>query len=122
MSDAPLLQPSHLGHPVDRSRWAWFPRRPAALIAAALGAIAFIAAVLAQPQVWATPDWRLTVPGLAATAVAALVSIARRERAHALWLAGLGLAAAAVVLGWFLMFAIVIGATVLVMLILHTVL
>ena len=62
------------------------------------------------------------MPGFAATAIAAVVSLARRERgATALWLVGLGLAAAALVLGWFLMLAIVIGATAIVILILHAV-
>lgn len=118
MSDAPLIKPSHL-RPAERSR-AWLARRPAAAIAAALGVVAFVVAAVAQVEVWATPDPRLTVPGLAATAIAALVSIARREpAAYPLWLVGLGLATAAFALGWFLMLAIVIGATVVVILILH---
>ena len=83
--------------------------------------IAFIVVAVTQRELWSTPDWRISVPGFAATAVASLVSLARRERAHALWLVGLGLAAAALVLGWFMMLAIVIGATAILMLILHTV-
>jgi hypothetical protein len=51
--------------------------------------------------------------------VAAFVSLRRREGAHWLWIVGLGIAAAATVLGWFLMFAIVIGATAILMLILN---
>jgi hypothetical protein len=121
MTDAPLVKPSHL-RPADPSRRAWLARRPAGAIAAALGAIAFVVAAVAQPEVWATPDHRLTVPGLAATAIAALISLARRERAYPLWLVGLGLATAALALGWFLMLAIVIGATVVAIVILHTVL
>jgi hypothetical protein len=121
MTDAPLVKPSHL-RPADPSRRAWLARRPAGAIAAVLGAIAFLVAVVAQPEVWATPDPRLTIPGLAATAIAALISIARRERAYPLWLVGLGLATAAFALGWFLMLAIVIGATAAVILILHALL
>jgi hypothetical protein len=48
---------------------------------------------------------------------------ARREpRGYWMWAPGLGLAAAAIVLGWFLMLAIVVGATVLAILILHALL
>jgi hypothetical protein len=116
---APLTKPSHL-RPVLPSRWAWLARRPAGLLAAALGLLAFIVVAVAQPKLWSTPDWRLSVPGLAATAIAALISLARREHAaYPLWLVGLGFATAALVLGWFLMLAIVIGATVVLILILH---
>jgi len=68
------------------------------------------------------PDPRLTVPGFAATAIAAAASVARREpRAFWLWALGLGLAGAAIVLGWFLMLSIVAVATASVILILHAV-
>ena len=60
------------------------------------------------------------MPGFAATAIAAGASLARREpRGYLLWAIGLGLAGAALVLGWFLMLAIVAGATAIVILILH---
>jgi hypothetical protein len=120
-ADEPLTKPSHL-RPALASRWAWLTRRPAGALAAALGLISFIAVAVAQPTLWATPDGRISVPGLVATSIAALISIARREHAaYPLWLGGLGLAAAALVLGWFLLLAIVIGATVVVILILHAV-
>lgn len=68
------------------------------------------------------PDWRLSVPGFVAAALAAGVSLARREpQGYWLWAVGVGIAAAAIVLGWFLMIGIVIGATAIVMLILHAV-
>jgi len=123
MDDAPLTKPSHL-RPASPSRWGsrwgWLARRPAGVLAAVLGLVAFIVVAVAQPKLWATPDWRLSVPGLAATAIAALISLARREHAaYPLWLVGLGLAIAALVLGWFLMLAIVIGATVVLILMLH---
>src|SRR5262249_20765821 len=102
------------------SRWGWLARRPAGVLSAALGLVTFVVVAVAQPKLWSTPDWRLSVPGLAATAIAALSSLARREHpAYPLWLLGLGLATAALVLGWFLMLAIVIGATVVLILILH---
>jgi len=117
--DAPLTKPLHL-RPADPAR-GWLAQRPAGAIAVGLGLASFVVVAVAQPALWATPDPRLSVPGLAVTAVAAAVSLARRERAYPLWLAGLGLAGAAVVLGWFLMLAIVVGATVALILILHAV-
>jgi len=100
----------------------WLAPRPAGAVAAGLGLLAFIVVAVAQPTLWSTPDWRISVPGLVATAIAALISIARHEpAAYPLWLAGLGLACAALVLGWFLMLAIVIGGTVVLILILHAV-
>lgn len=120
-SDAPLRKPDYLV-PVPASRWAWLARRPAGTAAAVLGLAAFIIVAVAQPTLWSTPDWRLSVPGVAAAALAAAISIARREHAaYPLWLAGLGLAAAALVLGWFLLLAIVLGATLVLILILHAV-
>ena len=117
----PLHRPDHL-RPMVALRWAWLARRPAGVAAAVLGLAAFIVVSVAQPTLWATPDWRLSLPGLAAVALAVVVSIARREHAaYPLWLAGLGLAAAALVLGWFLMLAIVIGATVVLIFVLHVV-
>jgi hypothetical protein len=100
----------------------WLARRPAGTAALVLGLASFVVVAIAQPALWSTPDLRLSLPGLAATALAAAVSLARREHdAYPLWLLGVGLAGAAVVLGWFLMFAIVIGATALLILILHAV-
>lgn len=120
-SEPVLLQrPAHL-RPVQGRR-GWLAQRPAGAIALALGLAAFIAVAIAQPTLWATPDGRVSVPGLVATVIAAAASIARREPgAYPLWLLGVGLAAAATVLGWFLMLAIVIGVTLVLILILHAV-
>jgi len=116
----PLAKPEHL-RDVPTSGSAWLARRPAGLAALVLGILAFAVVAVVQDPLWSTPDWRVTVPGFVLTALAATASIVRRERAHALWLVGLGAAAAALVLGWFFLLAIVIGATALVMLILHSV-
>ena len=71
---------------------------------------------------WSTPDWRISVPAFALTARRGVDRRSRaRERAYVLWLLGLGLAGAALVLGWFLMLAIVLGATAVLILILHSV-
>jgi len=115
-------KPDHLRPVDDTSAVAWLAAKPAGAGAAALGVLAFIIVAVSQGALWSTPDPRISVPCFAVTALAALVSIARKERgAYPLWLIGLGLAAAALVLGWFLMLAIVIAATVVVMLILHAV-
>ncbi len=121
MSEAPLEKPEHL-RPVAVSTSSWLAQRKAALAAGVLGLVSFIVAAIAQGQVWATPDWRVSVPGFVLTAIAAAVSLARREPdGYWLWAIGLALAAAAIVLGWFLMIAIVIGAAAVLILILHAV-
>jgi hypothetical protein len=116
----PLSRPEHL-RDVPSTRAQWLAQRPAALVALALGLLTFVVVTVTQEQMWTTPDWRISVPGFAATAIAALVSIARREKGYSLWLLGFGLAAASLVLGWFMMLAIVVGVTLLLMLILSTV-
>lgn len=120
VDEAPQLdRPAHL-RPANPSS-SWLAQRPAAVATAVLGLLAFLVAAISQGELWSTPDWRISVPALALTAIAAAISIARREHGgYPWWVTGLALAAAAVVLGWFLMVAIVIGATVVVMLILHT--
>jgi hypothetical protein len=118
MSDRRLTRPDYL----RRRPRLRLSGRPAGAIALVLGVVAFVAVAVVQPSLWATPEWRIGAPGLGATAVAAVVSIARREPgASPLWLAGLGLAATALVIGWFLMLAIAVAATVAVILILHAV-
>ncbi|HEU0035415.1 MAG TPA: hypothetical protein VFQ53_32620 [Kofleriaceae bacterium] len=116
---APLEKPEHL-RPVDTTSSSWLARRKLAAAAAVLGVLSFVVVAVAQGEVWATPDWRVSVPGFALTAIAALASIARREpQGYWLWGIGLALAGAAIVLGWFLMVAIIIGAAAILILILH---
>jgi hypothetical protein len=86
-----------------------------------VGAVGFLVVMLAQDALWSTPDWRITVPFFVATLVLAVASIARRERAPLLPLVGLGLAAMALVLGWFLVMAIIVAVTAIVILILSMV-
>ena len=110
----PLEKPEHL-----RAEPSWLAARAAGAIALGLGLVAFIVVAVSQEHFWATPDWRISVPGFVATAIASTASLVRRERAYELWPLGLGLAAAGLVLGWFLMIAVVIGVTALVIAILH---
>ncbi|MCE9573444.1 MAG: hypothetical protein K8W52_09820 [Deltaproteobacteria bacterium] len=113
---APPLRPHTDGVPGPSSNW--FAAHVAGLIALVMGVAGFAVVSLTTEKFWSTPDWRLTVPILVATAAAATVSIVRRERAVALPLLGVGLAAAAVVLGWFLITAIVVAVTAIVILLL----
>lgn len=113
MDPAPLAKPEHLQTAHRRS--------PVAVLALVLGVAAFVVVMVAQRELWSTPDWRVSVPGFAATLVASLASLARREKAYALWITGLALAAAALVLGWFLMVAVVVAVAAILMLILHSV-
>jgi hypothetical protein len=97
-------------------RRGWIGAHGFGLGAFALGVVAFLTVSLTAKALWATPDWRISVPLFVATAGAAACSIIRRERAIALPLLGVGLAGAAVVLGWFLVTAIVVGVTTIVIL------
>lgn len=99
-------------------RHGWIGAHAAGLIALALGTIGFFTVALTAKPLFGTPDWRLSVPFLIATVIAAAISFLRRERTIALPLLGVGLAAAAVVLGWFLVTAIVVGVTTIVILVL----
>jgi hypothetical protein len=120
VADRPLERPAHLQRPDEAG--PWLATRKAGAVALALGVLAFLIAAVVHGELSSMPDWRLTVPGFAATAIAATASIARREpQGYWLWAIGLGLAGAAIVLGWFLMLSIVIGATAIVILILHAV-
>lgn len=120
MDERPLARPEHL-RDAPHGGAAWLRARPLGLAALVLGLVSFAVVAVVQRPLWSTPDACLSVPGFVAAAIAALASIVRRERAHTLWLIGLGAAGAALVLGWFLLVAIVIGATAIVMLILHSV-
>ena len=96
--------------------------RKLAFVALVLGIASFAVVAIVHPNLSALPDWRLSVPGFALTAAAAIASLVRREpQGYWLWALGLGIAGAAIVLGWFLAIAIVIVATTIVILILHSV-
>lgn len=109
------LRPAHTDGPLGP--------RPAALLAFALGIVAFALVAVFSGQLSATPDWRVSLPGFAATSLAAVISVVRRERGGR-WLAlgGVALAAASLVYGWFVVVAIVIAAAVVAILILHALL
>src|SRR5512134_1908385 len=89
----------------------WAVRHLAGLIGLGLGVLGFLVVALSQDQLWTTPDWRIATPFLAATVIAAAVSVARRERMWFLPMIGVGLAASALFLGYFVITAIVVVAT-----------
>ncbi len=120
VADRSLEKPAHLRRADDAG--SWLGRRRAGALALALGALSVVITAIAHGELSSLPDFWLTVPGFALTVFAAAASLARREpRGYWLWAIGLGLAGAAIVLGWFLMLAIVIAATAIVILILHAV-
>jgi hypothetical protein len=118
--ETPLPRPDHL-RDVPTSTTEWLARRPFGIAALVAGLASFAVCAMTTTPLWSSPDWRISVPGFVLAVLAAVASAIRRERAWGLWLLGVGLAAAALVLGWFLLVAVVIGATALVMLIVHTV-
>ena len=77
------------------------------LIAVAVASALYFGGGGDQPRI---PDFRITTPFLVVCAGLAIASAVRRERAWALPVGGVGLAACAMVLGW----AIVIGVIVLI--------
>ncbi len=112
-------KPEHLKPATAVGRVEWLRGHAAGVAALGLGLVAFALAAMTQHGAWSSPDWRISVPGFVVTLAASVASLVRREKAWLLWPIGLGLAAAALVLGWFLMIAVIIGATLIVMLIVH---
>ena len=99
----------------------WAIRHLAGLIALGIGGLGLLVVGLVQDPFWATSDWRISTPFLVAATIAAAISLIRREGAWALPLCGVALALATLFLGGFLITAIVVLATVLVIIILHAV-
>jgi hypothetical protein len=113
--DPPMAKPGHLeSQPAARD---WIVANMFALTAFAMGIVAFVVVVILQQQLWASPDWRVTIPMFVVTAGLASVSIIKKESTIALPLLGIGLAAAATVMGWFLITAIVVAVAAVVILI-----
>ncbi len=99
----------------------WLGKNWAGLSALVIGAVGFMVAFMIQDPLWSAPDRRLTVPVLVVTLVAAVLSLARREGSKILPVAGLALAACAMVLGWFLVMATIVGITAILILIISLV-
>ena len=95
----------------------WLASHAGGMVALLLGVISFVVVALVIADIKDIPDWRITVPFFVATVAAGTVSFARREGTVAIPLLGIGLAAAAMVLGWFVALAIILAVTALVILI-----
>lgn len=100
---------------------AWAARHPLGLLALVVGAVGFVVTFMVQDPLWSMPSPRLTVPFFGAALVLAVVSIARKEGLLILPITGLALATLAIVLGWFLMMAIIVGVAALLILIMSVV-
>jgi hypothetical protein len=115
-----LEKPDHL-RPGDEE--SLFAKRTIATFAAMAGALSFLVVAAVHHQLNSTPDWKISLPGFAVTVLLAIFSIVRKEpKGYLMWGVGILLAGAALFLGWFLMLAIVIVATVVVLLIMNTIL
>jgi hypothetical protein len=114
MKADPRLTPSTRPGPPP----GWFRHHAIGLLTLLIGLVGFIVVAISQQTFWSQPDWRLSVPFLVAAVAAGAVSLARREGAVYLPLLGIGLAAAAMVLGFVLVFGAVVLVTALVILIL----
>src|SRR5262245_39555655 len=118
MEPAPPLRPetpAHPGGPLPLG--PWLAAHALGLAALVVGAVGFVVVALRQDRLWSTPDWRITVPFFVATLVFTAAGLARRERQPWLALLGVGLAAIALVLGWFLVMAIIVAVTALLILV-----
>jgi hypothetical protein len=106
----PSLEPA--ARPPQPSRW-WI-QHAAGTACFGLGVISIaIAAVLQMRQdalFEHIPDPRVTIPLWVAAAIACTASILRREGNYGLVVAGVGLASAALALGWVLVLAAVAAA------------
>lgn len=100
----------------------WFKNHAVGLLTLVVGAVGFLIVALNQVEFWDQPDWRMTVPFLVATVAGGAVSFARKEGLPALPLLGIGLSTAALVLGFVVVFGIVLAATALIIVIMHGVL
>ncbi len=115
-----LEKPDHL-RPGDEE--SLFAKRTIATFAAVAGALSFLVVAALHHQLSSTPDWKISLPGFSVTVLLAIFSIVRREpKGYWVWGIGILLAGASLFLGWFLMLAIVIVATVVVLLIMNTIL
>lgn len=100
-----LQRPDHLDTPSTpgSAAGAWILAHAAGLLALLIGSVGFIVVLVKQVELFDQPNWRLTIPLFVATLIPTAVAFARKEKSYALPLLGLGLSAAAMVLGWFFM-------------------
>jgi hypothetical protein len=93
----------------------WYLRYRFGIAACAPGGIALLVAFWLQfttkQRITDVPDLRVTLPLLGATALFGILSLAKRERLKVLPVAGMGMAAAGVALGWFIVLGAIAAVT-----------
>ena len=99
----------------------WLARNATGLAALIVGAVGFVVTFMVQDPLWSMPDHRLTVPFFGLALVLGVVSVARRESTLVLPVAGVALAGLAMVLGWFLVMALIVAVAAIVILIMSMV-
>jgi hypothetical protein len=101
----------------------WLGAHAAGLVCVAVGltavAIGSLGYLVAGDEIARIPDVRVTAPLLVGACAAAVVSLVRREGVYALSVCGVGLAGAAMVLGWVIVVGIIALVSALVILLLH---
>ena len=116
VDDLSLPKPEHLAPPKMEPK-DWLRTHVFGLVALFVGVAAFVVVAILQRTLWSQPDWRITVPLFVVAAALGATSLARKEGSYGLPLLGIGLAAAAMVMGWFLIMAMVIAITAIIILI-----
>ena len=111
-----LPKPEHLAPPKMEPK-DWIRTHVFGLAALLVGVAAFIVVTILQRTLWSQPEWRITVPLFVVATALGATSMARKEGSYGLPLLGIALAAAAMVMGWFLIMAIVIAVTAIIILI-----
>lgn len=99
----------------------WLAKNATGLAALVVGAVGFVVTFMVQDPLWSMPDHRLTVPFFGLALVLGVVSVARRESTLVLPVAGVALAGLAMVLGWFLVMALIVAVAAIVILIMSMV-
>jgi hypothetical protein len=117
----PSLRPASTTVAAPEPAAQWLARHATGLAALVVGAVGFVVTFMVQDPLWSSPDHRLTVPFFGLALVLAVVSVARREGTLVLPIAGVALAALAMVLGWFLVMAMIVAVAAIVILIMSMV-
>ena len=97
----------------------WLRLRPAAVVALLFGAAVFVVSAVLRAGVWDGSDPRIAGLGAAATAVVVAISLVRKEPARGLLAAAVGMAVAALVIGWLIAVAVVIAAVAVALAVMH---
>ena len=120
-SPDPSLRPATAAGSAPEPAAQWLAHHAFGLAALVVGAIGFVVTFMVQDPLWSMPDHRLTVPFFGLALVLGVVSVARKEGALVLAVSGVALAALAMVLGWFLVMALIVGVAAIVILIMSMV-